>query len=142
MREFTKSRPRRCNDNAPCESENGSVARKRRRCDHIPARHAERVNAFNRDFLAPHLNFRRACQFPSERTDPKTGSTKNCYRHADAMTPREKLRPLGDAASYLKPGVELTRLEAEERSMTDLEAARRLNAEQDRLLRELRAEAA
>jgi len=49
--EFTKSRPRRSNDNALVESKNGSVVRKHMGYGHIPARAAEAVNVFLRTHL-------------------------------------------------------------------------------------------
>ena len=51
--EFTKSRPRRSNDNAVAEPKNGTVIRKHFSYGHILARHAERLNACHRDVLAP-----------------------------------------------------------------------------------------
>ena len=51
--EFTKSRPRRSNDNALVESKNGSVIRKHLGYGHIPSRYAERVNAFTQQVSPP-----------------------------------------------------------------------------------------
>ena len=68
---FTKSRARRCTDNALVESKNGSVVRKHLGYSHIPSRYAERVNAFNQQVLSPYLNFHRPCFFPSEDVDAK-----------------------------------------------------------------------
>ena len=68
---FTKSRARRTNDNALVESKNASVIRKWLGYSHIPAHFAEAVNAFNRDWLSPFLNFHRPCLFPTEQTDGK-----------------------------------------------------------------------
>ena len=42
--EFTKSRPRRSNDNALVESKNGTAIRKHLGYGHIPGRHAQRLN--------------------------------------------------------------------------------------------------
>ena len=66
---FTKSRARHTNDNALAESKNASVIRKWFGYSHIPARFAEQVNAFNRDWLSPFLNFHRPCLFPTEEID-------------------------------------------------------------------------
>ena len=70
---FTKSRARRCTDNALVESKNGSVIRKHLGYGHIPSRYAERVHAFNQQFLSPYLNFHRPCFFPSEEVDARAG---------------------------------------------------------------------
>ncbi len=53
VEEFTKSRPRRCNDNALVESRNASVVRRYLGHDHIPRHHAAFVDRFLRDVLAP-----------------------------------------------------------------------------------------
>ena len=84
--EFTKSRPRRSNDNALVESKNGSVIRKHLGYGHIPGRHAGRLNAFNREVLSPYLNYHRPCYFPSEEVDAK-GKVRKRYRRQDIMTP-------------------------------------------------------
>ena len=101
--EFTKSRPRRSNDNALVESKNGSVIRKHLGYGHIPSRYAERVNAFTQQVLSPYLNFHRPCLFPVEVVDAK-GRVRKRYPHANVMTPYEKLKSLPNAADCLKPG--------------------------------------
>ena len=68
---FTRSRPRRSNDNALVESKNGSVLRKHLGHGHIPSRYAEQVNAFTQQVLSPCLNFHRPCCFPREQVDAK-----------------------------------------------------------------------
>ncbi len=55
IEEFTKSRARRCNDNALVESKNASVVRRYLGYDHIPRHHAALVNDFLRDVLAGFL---------------------------------------------------------------------------------------
>ena len=140
---FTKSRPRRSTDNALCEGKNGSVVRKHLGYGHIPGRFAEPLNRINREVLTPYLNYHRPCLFASEREDPldRTGRIRKRYRHGDVRTPYERLRDLPDAEQYLRPGVDFAQLDAQERALTDLEAARRLNAPRDALCRELRAAA-
>ena len=70
---------------------------------------------------------------------------KLCQRawelYGDVRTPYERLRDLPDAEQYLRPGVDFAQLDAQERALTDLEAARRLNAQRETLFRELRATA-
>ena len=53
VEEFTKSRPRRSNDNALVESKNGNVVRRWLGHSHIPEHLAPPANAFLRDFLLP-----------------------------------------------------------------------------------------
>ena len=131
--EFTKSRPRRSNDNALVETKNGSVIRKHLGRGYIPNRYAERVNAFTQQVLSPYLNFHRPCLFPVEEVDAK-GRVRKRYPHANVMTPYEKLKSLPDAATCLKPGISFDQLDAIAAEMSDNDAARALNQARDRLL--------
>ena len=130
--EFTKSRPRRSNDNALVESKNGSVIRKHLGYGHIPSRYADRVNAFTQQVLSPYLNFHRPCLFPVEVVDAK-GRVRKRYPHANVMTPYEKLKSLPNAADCLKPGTSFDELDAVAAAMSDNDAARALNQARDRL---------
>ena len=90
--EFTRSRPRRSNDNGLAETKNGAVVRKVFGYAHIPQRHAKRFNTFCLEFLNPFLNFHRPCLFATDVADPKKpGRIKRVYRPQDAMTPLDKL---------------------------------------------------
>lgn len=124
--EFTKSRPRQSQDNGLVESKNASTVRKHLGYAHIPRRFADIVNDFDRNVLSPYLNYHRPCHFPSEVTDPKGRITKR-YRYDDMMTPYERLRSLPDAASHLRPGVTFEELDACAYSISDNEAAQRVN---------------
>jgi len=122
--EFTKSRPRGSNDNALVESKNGTVVRKHLGYGHIPGRHAQWLERFNREVLSQYLNYHHLCYFPSEQVDAK-GQLRKSYRRQDLMTPCEKLRSLPDPASCLKPGIDLAQLDAQALAMSDNQAARR-----------------
>ena len=75
--EFTKSRLRRCNDNALVESKNASVVRRYLGHDHIPRHHAALVDSFLRDVLVPFFNYHRPCPFPvDKRWTPRDGSAR------------------------------------------------------------------
>jgi transposase InsO family protein len=124
--EFTKSRPRHANDNGLAETKNGAVVRKHLGYAHIPQRFAAEVNAFCRDSLNPYLNFHRPCLFPETVTDAK-GKTRKRYPLRLVMTPFEKLKSIPEPPSFLKPGATLEALEQEARSLSDNEAAERLN---------------
>lgn len=52
--EFTRSRPRRSNDNGLVETKNGAVVREEFGYDHIPQRHAQRFNTYCREYLDPY----------------------------------------------------------------------------------------
>ena len=126
--EFTQSRPRHSNDNGLAETKNGAVVRKIFGYAHIAQRFAERINAFNVRYLVPFINLHRPCLFATERSDPnKPGRIRKIYRHADVMTPLEKLASLDPAKRNLRGSVSLAQLQAQARATTDLEAAAELN---------------
>ena len=134
--EFTKSRPRHCNDNALVETKNGAVVRKHLGYAHIPQRFALQVNAFCQEFLNPYLNFHRPCLFAKETIDAK-GKCKKRYPHEDVMTPLEKLASLHQPERFLKPGITLASLQREAQSISDNEAAKRLNQARTALFQSL-----
>ena len=127
VRDFTKSRPRRSTDNALVEGKNAAVVRRFLGHDHIPQRFAPLVDAFTREHLSPYLNHHRPCLFATER-EGANGRVRRVYRAADVQTPYAKLRSLPDAEACLKPGVSFAGLDAEANAMSDLQAARALNA--------------
>jgi transposase InsO family protein len=132
--EFTKSRPRKSNDNALAETKNGAVVRKVFGYGHIPQQHAARINTFCREHLNPLLNLHRPCLFATELPDAaKPGRTRKVYRPCDAMTPLEKLASLPEAAAFLREDVSLPALQAQARGKTDLQAARELNQARQKL---------
>ena len=134
IEEQTKSRSRHSNDNAQAESKNGSVVRKHFGYSHIPQRHAGLVNAFCREHLNPYLNFHRPCLYPETITDAK-GRQRKRYPYPLMMTPYEKLKSLADASHHLKLGVTFEQLDTQAYSISDNEAARRMNAARDRLFK-------
>ena len=136
--EFTKSRPRRSNDNALVEGKNGSVVRRHLGHGHIPRRFAGAVNAFTQNVLSPFLNYHRPCHFPVE-TVGEDGRVAKHYPYENVATPHEKLKSLDRADQYLRPGVAMAQLDAFARSASDLDAARALNAARDELFRAIAA---
>ena len=134
--EFTRSRPRRSNDNGLVETKNGAVVRKLFGYEHIAQPHAVRMNTFCTEYLNPFLNFHRPCLFATELPDPKKpGRIKRVYRARDAMTPLDKLASLPDAAPFLKEGITLDALQELARALTDMQAAEELNAARQALFR-------
>jgi transposase InsO family protein len=126
--EFTRSRPRRSNDNGLAETKNGAVVRKLFGYEHIPQRHAGRFNTFCREYLNPFLNFHRPCLFATDVADPKKpGRIKRVYRVKDAMTPLDKLASLPEAKVFLRQGVTFEDLHALATALTDVQAAEELN---------------
>ncbi|MFM9917859.1 MAG: integrase [Rhizobacter sp.] len=140
--EFTRSRPRRSNDNGLAETKNGAVVRKLFGYEHIPQRHAAAFNTFCRQCLNPFLNFHRPCLFATDKPDPKKpGRIKRVYRAKDAMTPLDKLSSLPHAATFLRPDITLEQLHELATALTDVEAAEQLNAARQALFKRLPARA-
>jgi len=134
--EFTRSRPRRSNDNGLAETKNGSIVRKHLGYGHISQRFATDVNAFCRDFLNPYVNFHRPCFFAESITDEK-GKTRKRYRLKDMMTPFEKLQSLPEAGACLKPGVTFEDLHQLAAAISDSIAAQQLNDARTKLFRSI-----
>lgn len=134
--EFTKSRPRRSNDNGLVESKNGSVIRKLYGYTHIPQQYATNFTELNNHQVYRYVNFHRPCYFPTTITDDK-GKQRKKYHYDDMMTPYEKFRSLRRPSQYLKPGVTFKNLDAFANEMTDNEAAEELNSARDYLFNQL-----
>jgi transposase InsO family protein len=136
--EFTKSRPRHSNDNGLAETKNGAVVRKMFGYEHIPQRFATRINAFNVRYLIPFINLHRPCLFATERSDPKKPARiRKVYRHADVMTPLEKLVSLDPTKQNLRASVSLAQLQAQAHATTDIQAAAELNKAKQHLFAQI-----
>ena len=134
--EFTKSRPRRSNDNALVECKNGHVIRKLLGHAHIPQDCAAAVNAFNRNHLFVYVNYHRPCLFAKRELDGR-GREKKRYPYERVQTPYERLKSVPDAQRYLKPGVSFEQLDAQAARMSDNEAARQLQDARAKLFNEI-----
>lgn len=130
--EQTKSRPRKCNDNALVESKNGAIIRKWLGYHWIPRLFAPRLNVFHREHLIPYVNFIRPCAFPTVKILPD-GKRKVTYRGEDYKTPLEKLCSLDNPEQYLKPGITLAMLEAQAGRKSPNNAARDMQEAKRRL---------
>ncbi len=137
--EFTRSRPNRSQDNGLVEGKNGAVIRKHIGYGHIPGKHAERVQKFFTAHFNPYLNFHRPCGFATV-VEGARGKRKKVYRAKDYATPYEKLKSLPKAASFLKPGVTLDRLEQQAKRMSDTDAAQKMRQAKAALLRAVKIE--
>jgi hypothetical protein len=122
---FTRSRPRRSDDNGLVESKNCSVIRKNLGYSHIPQSCAGLLNVYHRENLNPYVNFHRPCFFPVDVVDHK-GKVKKIYPYEKIKTPYEKLKSLPDAQSYLRPGITLEQLDAIASQMSDNQFAERM----------------
>jgi len=134
--EFTKSRPRHSNDNALAETKNGAIVRKHLGYGHISQRFAGALNTFCREFLNPYVNFHRPCFFAQEVIDDK-GKTRKLYRLENMNTPYEKLKSLPNAESFLRTGFSFKQLDALAGSLSDNEAAKRLNEARTKLFQSI-----
>lgn len=104
----TKSRARRCNDNALVESKNGSVIRKHLGRNFIAQRHAPLINDFYENYFNRYLNFHRPSGFATEIMDVR-GKVRKIYD--TYLTPYEKLKSLKNFERYLNPEIKRTALE-------------------------------
>ena len=125
--EFTRSRPRHSNDNGLAETKNGAIVRKVMGYSHIPQRFAARVNTFYREHLNPYVNLHRPSFFAHEKVDAK-GKVRKTYPPDLIMTPLDRLASLPKPDQYLNDGVTLSKLQDLSKTMTDNEAAGRVNA--------------
>jgi len=130
--EFTKSRPRRSNDNGLAETKNGAVVRKHLGYAHIPQHFATQLNVWCAEYLNPYLNFHRPCLFAEEITDKKGKITKR-YPQRLVMTPFEKLAGIAKVETFLKPGITIEALRGKATSISDNEAAAQLNQARQQL---------
>ena len=122
---FTRSRPRRPDDNGLVESKNGSVIRKNLGYTHIPRGCANLLNVYHKENLNPYINFHRPCFFPVAIIDHK-GKVKNTYPYERIKTPYEKLKSLPQVETYLRPGISLETLDAIANQMSDNQCAERM----------------
>ena len=133
--EFTKSRPRRSNDNGLVESKNGSVIRKLYGYMHVPQDFAEEFSMLNSGEVYRYINFHRPCYFPITITDDKGKSIKK-YPYEAMMTPYEKFLSLTRPSQYLKPNIRIKTLNAFALEMTDNEAVEAMNSARDKLFKQ------
>ncbi len=134
--EFTKSRPRRSNDNALAESKNGSVIRKHFGHCYIPQHWASEINKTLQEHLYRYQNFHKPCFFSITETD-KNGKEKKRYLYENLMTPYEKLISLPGVEKDLKPNISLADLKCYAEQMSDQEAAKQLKNAKQRLFEKI-----
>lgn len=132
----TKSRSRRTNDNALIEGKHAVTVRPVFGKIHIPKRHAERINEFNREYLHDFVNFHRKCGFPTEEVRPD-GKIVKKYRTEDYMTPREKLCSLPDVEQYLRGGITVASLNESAAAKNHLVSAEEMQEARKKLFAEI-----
>jgi hypothetical protein len=130
--QFTKSRPRRTNDQGLVECKNGAIIRKQMGYTHIPQTQADPIQRFYRHTLNVYLNFHRPCGFATEKTDQR-GKLRKCYD--TYLTPFEKFVSLPHPQRFLKPGLTLAQLEQLANAHSDTEFAALLQQRKSQLFR-------
>ena len=130
--EFTKSRPRRTNDQALVECKNGAIIRKQMGHTHIPQTQADKIQRFYRQTLNVYLNFHRPCGFATQTVDSR-GKVRKCYD--TYLTPFEKFLSLLQPQRFLKPGVTLDALKQTANAHSDTEFAQLLQQRKSELFR-------
>jgi len=132
--EQTKSRPRQCGDNGLVESKNAAIVRKHLGWGHIAPAHAAPLNQFYTGFLNPYVNYHRPSAQAQVRIDQK-GRKRRVYQLW--QTPFEKLLSLDRPQQFLRPGLTLQALQRVAATMSDTEAARRMQQAKHTLFEQL-----
>ena len=123
--EQTKSRPRHSGDNGLAETKNAAIIRKHIGWGHIDPGHADRLNAFYTSFMNPYVNYHRPSAQPEIVIDQK-GRRRRLYRNW--LTPLEKLASLPCAETSLREGLTLDALHRVANTLSDTDAAKRLQS--------------
>jgi hypothetical protein len=121
--EQTKSRPRKSGDNGLVETKNAAIVRKHIGWGHIAPAHAAPINQFYTGFLNPYVNYHRPSAQAEVQIDAK-GRRRRLYKLW--QTPLEKLLSLHRPQQFLRPGLSVAALKRVAASMSDTEAARRM----------------
>jgi len=121
--EQTKSRPRKSGDNGLVETKNAAIVRKHIGWGHIAPAHAAPVNQFYTGFLNPYVNYHRPSAQAEVQIDAK-GRIRRLYKQW--QTPFEKLLSLDRPQQFLRPGLSIGALKRVAATMSDTEAARRM----------------
>lgn len=131
---LTKSRRRRTNDNALVEGKNGSIIRKWIGYSFIEGRHAAKLNEFYFGYFNEYVNYHRPCGFARVvRDKKKKGKIKKDYPLENYQTPYDKLRGLENVSQYLKPGINLEKLDQISKRYDDNQMAEMVQTERSKL---------
>lgn len=134
--EQTRSRPRKCNDNALVEGKNGSVIRKHMGRAHIPRRHARAIDDFYQAHFNAYVNFHRPSGYATKVVDAK-GKERKKYDVYE--TPYEHFRNLPAAEAYLREEVTFADLDRFAAVATDIDSATLMQKAKQTLFKSFRA---
>ena len=133
--EQTKSRPRRSGDNGLVETKNAAIVRKHIGWGHIAPAHAAPINQFYTGFLNPYVNYHRPSAQAEVQIDDK-GRKRRIYKQW--RTPLETLLALDHPQQFLRPGLLIAALKRVAASMSDTEAARRMQEAKNTMFEQIR----
>src|ERR1035437_69480 len=136
--EQTKSRPRRSGDNGLVETKNAAIVRKHIGWGHIAPAHAAPLNQFYTGFLNPYVNYHRPSAQAEVQIDLKGRKRRFCKIW---QTPLEKLLSLDRPQQFLRPGLSLAALKRVAASMSDTDAARRMQQAKSTMFEQIRRSA-
>jgi transposase InsO family protein len=136
--EQTKSRPRKSGDNGLVETKNAAIVRKHIGWGHISPAHAAPLNQFYTGFLNPYVNYHRPSGQAQVLIDNK-GRRRRIYKQW--QTPFEKLLSLDRPQQFLRPGLSLAALNRVAATMSDTEAARRMQQAKYTMFEQIRKSA-
>jgi transposase InsO family protein len=136
--EQTKSRPRKSGDNGLVETKNAAIVRKHIGWGHIAPAHAAPINQFYTGFLNPYVNYHRPSAQAEVQIDAK-GRKRRFYKQW--KTPFEKLLSLDRPQQFLRPGLSINALKRVAASISDTEAARRMQQAKYTMLEQIRRSA-
>jgi len=136
--EQTKSRPRKSGDNGLVETKNAAIVRKHIGWGHISPAHAAPINLFYAGFLNPYINYHRPSAQAEVHIDDK-GRKRRLYKQW--QTPFEKLISLDRPQQFLRPGLSLAALKRVAATMSDTEAARRMQQAKNTMFEQIRRSA-
>jgi transposase InsO family protein len=136
--EQTKSRPRRSGDNGLVETKNAAIVRKHIGWGHIAPAQAAPLNQFYTGFLNPYVNYHRPSAQAEVRIDAK-GRKRRLYKLW--RTPLEMLLALDRPQQFLRPGLSIAALKRVAASISDTEAARRMQLAKNTMFKQIRRSA-
>jgi hypothetical protein len=132
--EQTKSRPRRSGDNGLVETKNAAIVRKHIGWGHIAPAHTAPINQFYTGFLNPYVNYHRPSAQAEVLIDAK-GRKRRLYKKW--QTPFEKLLSLRQPQQFLRPGLSINALKRVAATMSDTEAARRMQQAKNNMFEQI-----
>jgi transposase InsO family protein len=136
--EQTKSRPRKSGDNGLVETKNAAIVRKHIGWGHIAPAHAAPINQFYTGFLNPYVNYHRPSAQAEVLIDAK-GRKRRIYKLW--QTPFEKLLSLDRPQQFLRAGLSIGALKRVAATMSDTEAARRMQQAKNNMFEQIRRSA-